>query len=514
MSEVAPVGRRVADGLPVVDAETAAATIPAGATVAVSGFGSVGYPKAVPLALASDDRDLDLTLVSGGSVGDEIDDALLSAGQVSRRFAYQARPAARRRANRGEVAFHDRHVSSLGDEVGYGQLADPDVAVVEAVAVGDGWFVPSTSIGPVPRFVERADRLVVEVNEAQPLALQHLHDLTPLRSPLPASGRTGAEGAEGAEGADGAGGAAGADGVDGTVDGDGAARATVRFDPDSLDAVVHTDAPDAPYEFRALTETERGLGDVLVDFLSDALADEEAFGDPVVVQFGVGSVGNAMMAELDAIDVGDRELVYAGEVIQDGLLDAVESGLLAAASATSLALSREGQRRLFADVDRYADTVVLRPSDVSNDPSTISRLGTVAVNSAVEVDLYGHANSTHVAGSRLLNGIGGAADFVRNARLSVVALPSTAADGEVSRVVPMASHVDHTEHDVDVVVTEHGVADLRGLAPVERAERIVERCAHPEFRPALRAYRDRADARGGHLPHDLETAFDFHLERE
>jgi succinyl-CoA:acetate CoA-transferase len=113
-----------------------------------------------------------------------------------------------------------------------------------------------------------------------------------------------------------------------------------------------------------------------------------------------------------------------------------------------------------------------------------------------------------------VNGIGGAADFVRNARLSVVALPSTADDGDVSRIVPMASHVDHTEHDVDVVVTEHGVADLRGLAPVERAERIVERCAHPEFRPALRAYRDRADARGGHLPHDLDTAFGFHLDDE
>jgi succinyl-CoA:acetate CoA-transferase len=505
MSEVAPVSHRVADGLQVTDAETAAATIPAGATVAVSGFGSVGYPKAVPLALAADDRDLGLTLVSGGSVGDEIDDELVSAGQVARRFAYQARPATRRRANSREVAFHDRHVSSLGDEVGYGQLADPDVAVVEAVAVGHGWFVPSTSIGPVPRFVERADRLVVEVNEAQPLALQHLHDVTPLGGPGPGPAPASSADEAGEAGGNGRGRAARAD---------AAANAKVRFDPDSLDAVVRTDAPDAPYEFRALTETERGLGDVLVGFLTEALADVDAFGDPVVVQFGVGSVGNAMMAELDAIDVGERELVYAGEVIQDGLLDAVESGLLGAASATSLALSREGQRRLFADVDRYADTVVLRPSDVSNDPSTISRLGTVAVNSAVEVDIYGHANSTHVAGSRLLNGIGGAADFVRNARLSVVALPSTAADGEVSRVVPMASHVDHTEHDVDVVVTEHGVADLRGLAPVERAERIVERCAHPEFRPALRAYRDRADARGGHLPHDLETAFDFHLDRE
>jgi succinyl-CoA:acetate CoA-transferase len=145
---------------------------------------------------------------------------------------------------------------------------------------------------------------------------------------------------------------------------------------------------------------------------------------------------------------------------------------------------------------------------VSNAPALIDRLGVVAVNSAVGVDIYGHVNSTHVRGSRLLNGVGGSVDFNRNAHCTVVALPSTAGDGDLSTVVPMATHVDHTEHDTDVIVTEHGVADLRGTTPTERAERVIE-IADPAFRADLRRYLDRAREATGHVPHDLERAFDW-----
>jgi succinyl-CoA:acetate CoA-transferase len=157
--------------------------------------------------------------------------------------------------------------------------------------------------------------------------------------------------------------------------------------------------------------------------------------------------------------------------------------------------------------------VVLRPSDVSNSPELIRRFGVVAVNSALEVDVYGHANSTHLNGSHLVNGIGGSGDFIRNAHLSVVTLQSTAAGGDISRIVPMVPHVDHTEHDISVVVTEQGVADLRGLDPRERAEALVEQCAHPDYRADLRTYLDRAEASGGHMPHDLDTALSWHADR-
>ena len=75
----------------------------------------------------------------------------------------------------------------------------------------------------------------------------------------------------------------------------------------------------------------------------------------------------------------------------------------------------------------------------------------------------------------------------------------------------MASHVDQPEHAVDVIVTERGLADLRGLAPVERARAIIAGCAHPDYRPLLRDYlEDAIRARGGHEPHVLEKAFSFH----
>jgi succinyl-CoA:acetate CoA-transferase len=107
--------------------------------------------------------------------------------------------------------------------------------------------------------------------------------------------------------------------------------------------------------------------------------------------------------------------------------------------------------------------------------------------------------------------VGGASEFALNAFLSVILLPSTAKAGNISCVVPMTSHVDIPEHGVDVLVTEQGVADLRGLAPRERAEKIIQTCAHPDFRPLLQDYFRRAAREGGgHEPHLLEESLSFH----
>ena len=480
------VFERFVGDVPHIDAESASQAIGPDDVVLVSGFGSVGYPKAVPTALAASDRDLSLTMVSGGSVGAEIDSALFEAGAIARRVPYQARPESRQAVNDGSVAFHDRHIAGLGDEVALHQYGRPDIAIVEAVAVGKDWFIPTTSVGHTQTYVETADRLVVEVNESQPLALQYLHDihrvpLPPDRGPIPLSSP-----------------------------GERIGGPKIGFDPDSLVGVVTTDRPDKPYEFRSPTETDRRIAENLSSFLATEMARNRALRERITLQFGVGSLGNALMASLSTFDFGGRDVAYYGEVIQDGLLDMIDDGSLNAASAASLALSTEGFERLFDDIERYAERTVVRNADVSNNPSIIDRFGVVAVNSALEVDLYGHANSTHLNGTHVVNGIGGSGDFSRNALVSVVALSSTAADGDISRIVPMVPHVDHTEHDFSVVVTEHGVADLRGLDPQERANCLIEHCAHPAFRDALDEYRERATANGGHIPHDLDTAFDWH----
>ncbi|ERH11567.1 MAG: acetyl-CoA hydrolase [halophilic archaeon J07HB67] len=478
--------QREPPGLPERSAAAAAETVGDDATLAVSGFGSVGYPKAVPeaLAAAADDRSLALTVVSGGSTGPPIDTALVEAGAVARRFPYQATTEARRAANERAMGFADRGIAGLSDEVRFGRLVDPDVAVVEAVAVGDGWLAPSTAVGQTPAYVRAADELIVEVNAAQPQALARFHDIV-VRDPPPNR-----------------------DPLAVTAPGERVGESVVRFDPAKLRAVVRTDRRDDPYEFRDPTTTDRAIADHLLGFLEAEIRRDPVVGAAPTLQFGVGSLGNALMGALSESPLADAGLRYYGEVIQDGLLDLLDEEKLSAASATSLALSTAGQDRLFAEPERYADRVVLRPSDVSNAPALIDRLGVVAVNSAVGVDLYGHVNSTHVRGSRLLNGVGGSVDFNRNAHCTVVALPSTAGDGDLSTVVPMATHVDHTEHDTDVIVTEHGVADLRGTTPTERAERVIG-VADPAFRDDLRRYLDRAREATGHVPHDLERAFDW-----
>lgn len=475
---------RIAPTLPVVSAAAGADHISSDDTVLVSGFGGVGYPKAVLPAFAARDEDAALTVVSGGGVGSEVDDVLVEAGKLARRYPFQTRKAGRKAINEREVEFHDRHISRLGDEVRLGEFGNPDVAIIEAIAVGQGWLIPSTSIGHTPSFVAAADRLVVEVNSAQPAALERVHDvfqraLPPDRKPIPVTEPT-----------------------------ERIADPRVEFDAEKLVAVVETQQADDPYEFRDPTEVDHTIADNLGAFLEAEIDRNPMLAESVFLQFGVGSLGNALMGELSGIDFGDREVVYFGEVFQDGLLDALDSGLLSGASATSLALSAEGQDRLFADIDRYADDVVLRPADVSNNPTLIERFGVIGVNSAVDVDLYGNANATHINGTSLVSGIGGGGDFNRNCRLGILALPSTAADGDISRIVPQVPHVDHTEHDHSVIVTEHGVADLRGLGPKERMDVLIE-VADPSFRKQLQAYIDRATANRGHIPYDAETVFDW-----
>src|SRR5699024_8412297 len=123
-----------------------------------------------------------------------------------------------------------------------------------------------------------------------------------------------------------------------------------------------------------------------------------------------------------------------------------------------------------------------------------------------EFDIYGNVNSTHVSGTKMMNGIGGSGDFARNARLAIFVTKSIAKNGDISSIVPFVPHVDHTEHDVDVVVTEQGYADLRCLAPRERVPLIIENCVHPMYREQMWAYYSEALERVGQTPHVLEKA--------
>lgn len=469
---------------PVVDAETAAETIGETETVLLSGTGGVAYPKEVLRCLANADRNLDLTVISGGTVGDVVDKDLVEADAIARRYPYQNQAESRDAINRGDIAFHDPHLSQYSDKVEHFLPGDA-VAIVEAIEVGEDWFVPSLAVGPTPAYVERADRVIVELNERYPLELKELHDVyrpesPPDRKPIPLTAPDERIGTE-----------------------------RIPMDPGKVECVVRTTDPGTQsYSFREVNDTDQSIADNFTDFLLRESRDVDAYSDTIHLQFGAGSLGNALMSALSAVDIPDRDLVYFGEIIMDGLLDMIDEGKLQAASATALALSTEGQRRLIDDIETYAEDIVLRPSEISNNPSLINQFGVMGVNSALEVDIYGHVNSSHIDGRQLVSGVGGSGNYIRNGFVGVVALPSITGGG-TSRVVPMVPHVDHTEQDVDVIITEHGVADLRWCSPDERAEEIISACAHPEVRTELREYRSRAKSHGGHIHHDLSSAFDW-----
>jgi succinyl-CoA:acetate CoA-transferase len=275
--------------------------------------------------------------------------------------------------------------------------------------------------------------------------------------------------------------------------------------------VVETDAPDRNSPFTPPDEASRQIAGHLIEFLEHEVAHGRLPAELLPVQSGVGNVANAALAELAQSRF--ENLTAYTEVIQDGMLSLLRSGTLTMASATAFSLSPDAIAEFNDNARYYRDRIVLRPQEISNHPELVRRLGVLAMNGVIEADIYGHVNSTHLMGSRIQNGIGGSGDFARNAFISFFVTPSTAKGGAISSIVPMVSHVDHTEHDVDVIVTEQGLADLRGLAPRRRARLLIDNCAHPDYRPMLQDYFDRAlnGAFGRQTPHLLDEALSWHV---
>jgi succinyl-CoA:acetate CoA-transferase len=467
--------------------QQAALWIRDGMTVGMSGFTRAGDVKAVPAALAERARQepLKITLLTGASLGCDTDKLLTEAGALARRMPFQVDPVLRAAINRGEVMYVDQHLSETVEMLRTRQIKPVDVAIVEAVAItGTGAIVPTTSVGNSASFAILADKVIVEINLAQSRALEGLHDIwipkqRPLREPIPLMA---------------------ADQRVGTP--------SIEIPFEKIVAVVITDQPDSTSAILPPDQETAAIARHLVKFFENEIEAGRLTRRLLPLQAGIGTIANAVMAGF--ADSPFEHLTMYSEVLQDSTFDLFDAGKLDFASGSSITLSPEKSRQVFGDFDRYKDRLVLRPQEVSNHPEVIRRLGLIAINTALEADIYGNVNSTHVLGTHMMNGIGGSGDFARNAYLSIFATKSTAKGGRVSSIVPMVPHVDHTEHDVDIIVTETGLADLRGLAPRERADVIIGNCVPEPYRQMLRDYVLEAKQRGGHTPHVLEKAFAWH----
>jgi succinyl-CoA:acetate CoA-transferase len=471
----------------VMSADEAAGLFRDGMTVGMSGFTRAGDAKAMPEALArrAAREPLRLNLLTGASLGNGSDGLMAEAGLLARRMPFQADAALRRRINAGEVMFIDQHLSETVEQLRAGQIAPVDIAVVEAAAITEeGGIIPTMSVGNSADFIRQARQIIVELNLSMPLALEGLHDIyapiaRPSRAPIPLCEPAQRIG-----------------------------TTTIPLDPARIAAIVITDSPDSPSTILPPDAETAAIAGHVIGFLEREVEAGRLNCSLLPLQAGIGTIANAVLHGL--LDSPFRDLTMYSEVLQDSAIELLDSGQLRFASASSVTLSPELHARFMRDIERYRGKILLRPQEISNHPEIVRRLGIIALNTALEFDLYGNVNSTHVGGTHMMNGIGGSGDFARNAHLSLFVSKSVAKDGAISSVVPMVSHVDHTEHDVDVLVTEWGLADLRGLAPRERAPLIIAHCAHPDYRPQLRAYFAEACRSGGHTPHVLSQALSWH----
>lgn len=479
----------------VMSADAAAEFIKDDMLVGITGFTGAGYPKALPTAIANKAKALHakgesfgIRMVTGASTAPECDGVLAEAGAIKFRSPFQSDPTLRNNINTGDTFYQDMHLSHVEQQIRQGFYGDMQVAIIEATGITeDGKIIPPMGIGHANEVLKAAKQVIIEINTKQHELLETMHDIyldigtPPNRKPIPL-----------------------------IKPDDRIGTPYLECDLDKIVAIVMTDAFDRNSKFADPDDTSKRIAAQIIDFFAHEVKQGRLPKNLLPLQSGVGNVANAVLAGL--MDAPFDDLVGYTEVLQDGMLDLIIAGKMKSASATALSFSPDALQRFNDNIEFLRDKIVLRPMEITNNPELIRRLGVIGMNAMIEADIYGNVNSTHIMGSKMMNGIGGSGDFTRNGFFSFYVSPSTAKDGKISAIVPMVSHHDHTEHDVMFVVTEQGMADLRGKAPRQRAKLIIDNCAHPDYRDMLNDYFDRAvKANSGmQTPHILLEALSWH----
>ena len=473
-------------------AEQAAELINNGDVIGFSGFTPAGCPKEVPSAIAkraekfhAEGKEFKIGMYTGASTGDSTDGALARANAVSFRTPYQSNKDMRTSLNTdGGTEYFDMHLSQLAQELRYGFLPRPNVAIIEACDLTeDGEIVLTSGVGISPTIANLADKIIIELNSRHPKTLRGIHDIyeaqdPPVRKEIPIF-----------------------------TPSDRAGSPVLKVDPKKIIAVVETNRKDEVGGFTQPDEITSRIGKYVSEFLTQEIKAGRIPASFLPVQSGVGNIANAVMFELGNNPDIPAFQMYT-EVIQDAVIDLMKKGRVSFASGCSLTVTDPVLQEIYDNMDFFHDKLILRPQELSNNPGLVRRMGLITINTALEADIYGNINSTHVMGTKMMNGLGGSGDFTRNAYISIFTTPSTAKGGAISAIVPMVSHIDHSEHSVKVLITEHGIADLRGTSPRQRAELIINNCVDPEYRPLLREY--LAMASKGHTPTNLASCFNMH----
>ena len=476
-----------------ITAEEAAMFVKNDDNVGFSGFTPAGCPKTVPAAIAKRAEEehqkgnpFKIGIYTGASTGDNIDGALARAKAIKFRTPYQSNKDLRALMNSNGTNYFDLHLSEIAQNLRYGFIDKVNVAVIEASDITeDGEITPTDAVGISPTICRLADKIIIELNNYHPKEIRGMHDIyepadPPLRREIPIykpSDRIGTP--------------------------------YIKVDPDKIVGIVETNNVAGGNPFTPLDDTTLAIGKNVSDFLVKEIKAGRIPESFLPIQSGVGNVANAVLGSMGENKEIPAFNIYT-EVIQDAVIKLMNEGRVTFVSGCSLSLTPETLKEVYANLDFFKDKLLLRPQEISNNPEVARRMGLITINTALEADIFGNINSTHVLGTKMMNGIGGSGDFTRSAYLSIFTTPSTAKDGKISAFVPMVSHMDHSEHSVKVIITEHGVADLRGKAPRQRAHEIIDNCVDPSYRQLLNEYLDMGVA--GHTPQNLNCCFAFHQE--
>ncbi len=474
-----------------ITADEAACIIQNNDVIGFSGFTAAGCPKAVTGALAqraeaehAKGNPFKVGLFTGASTGDSIDGVLARAHAVKFRSPYQSNKDMRSELNAQGAHYFDLHLSELAQYLRYGFLPKPDVAILEACDINEkGEIILTSGVGIAPTVARLADKIIIELNHYHPKGLAGMHDIyepadPPVRREIPVyspSDRIGVP--------------------------------YIKIDPKKVVGIVETNLPNEVGEFSPTDEITDQIGKNVADFLTKEIKSGRIPASFLPVQSGVGNVANAVLGAMGLNKEIPAFEIYT-EVIQDAVIGLMKEGRVKFASGCSLTVSTPALEDMYANLDFFKQKILLRPQEISNNPEVVRRLGLISINTALEADIFGNINSTHVTGSKMMNGIGGSGDFCRNAYLSIFTTPATAKGGKISAIVPMVSHMDHSEHSVKILITEYGVADLRGLSPVQRAESIIKNCVGPEYKTLLTEYLKLGVK--GHTSQHLEACFALH----
>src|SRR5574344_33433 len=477
-----------------ITATEGAAMVADGDTIAFSGFTPNGVSKAVARELSKRaireheaGNSFAIGMITGASSCQSLEGDFANANALKFRAPFSTNKDFRTHTNLGEIEYEDMHLGHVAERLRrgfYGKINWAFIEVSSIEEVGGKYHVTLTSAGGIVTTIVRlADKIIIELNHFHSSESYKLHDVYeckeyPNREPIPIWNLS-----------------------------DHVGKPYVEIDPAKVVGIVDTNIPEEARAFRAVDDSTRAIGQSVVDFLLKDQKTGHIPADFFPIQSGVGAIGNAVMAAISECKGLPKMNVFS-EVSQDAVIRMIENGQIDQANCTALTVTNECLQHVYDNIDFFSKHITLRPSELANSPELIRRFGVIAMNTALECDIYGNENSSHICGSRLMNGIVGSCDYARNGSITIFYTPSVAKGGTISSIVPMCSHIDSTEHDVDVIITDQGVADLRGKGPLHRAKEIIENCAHPQYKPLLREYLKIAAK--GHEPESMRAAFAFH----